>query len=241
MSTNKPTDLFTLEAIAVRLGERYGDTSSISLPKLKQFANLALIEMNDYGSWRNWEIPNYYDFTTESGEEKYALCSRVKSITSVYTKSPDRTLDKINAREYRQSIPDETGITGDPTHYYEAGYDGSSQSINIILHPVPSSVLTVYVDGDIQVPLLENDKDDVRTKCFLPQNLIYVLYDVATALLAMDLDPLNFVQAEARKDKILERAFQADQAQPDERIIVNNHHGRDKQDDFSAILPPNFG
>lgn len=241
MSTNKPADLFTLEALATRLGERHGDVSSVNLPKMKQFINIALIEMNDFGNWRQWNIPNEYNFVTESGVSKYAICESVKSITAMYTKNPDRSLFKINDQQYRRYVPDETDITGEPTHYYEAGYDGSSKSINVILHPVPNQVLTVYVDGDIQVPLLTNDKEDVRQKCYLPQNLIPTLLDVAFNLAAIDLDPQNFAAAEARKEKALERAYMNDQNQPDERIIARDHYGGASESSLDPNLPPNLG
>lgn len=240
MSTNKPADLFTLEAAANQLGLRYGDVGSQTLIIMKQCLNLGLIKMNDYGHWRNWNVPSEYSFDTEANTSKYSLCASVKSITALYTKNPDRKLRRLNDTEFRRYVPDETDVTGEPTHYYEAGYDGSSEAINVILHPVPSSVITVHVDGDIQVPLLTQDKDDVRRVSYLPQNLLHVWYDVAFVMAEKILDG-NYAEADLAAEKALMAAYEKDQTQPDERIIVSDHYGGSINDHLDPMLPPDLG
>lgn len=231
------SDLFTLAQIADQVCLNYGDTSDFTQAKARKWVNRALLRFSELGDW-SWQRVYAQTFATVASTEAYSVAG-IKAITKVFLASPiQRDLDLIEDRLFRQIFPNNTA-TGTPCYYREYGWSLTTVNTRkIALYPIPDAVYTVNYDGVRAIQLLTSDTEDVRTSTGMPQHLVDLLIEMATAVGFKELDD---EQAKAQMDECLTRlgaAYFNDQTNIDDRIIMAPDYSLARN--LDPVLPPQY-
>lgn len=177
---DKAEELFTLNEIAKEVGHNYGDTSTPSITRAKRYINRALIRLNSLGPWPF--LDDLKTFSTVANTGIYSISRAFSKIRGLHIRDDnDRKLIKIDKAQLRIAEPDPDDSTSTPLYYLPVGFKNGSWRFR--LHPVPDAAYTIYVDGDLRIPLFIDGEDDIREVCNMPDEMVEVVIDLASALM----------------------------------------------------------
>ncbi len=243
------TDLFTLADLKTQVCLNLGAVDDVSMAKAGKYINRALIRFQELGIWSFQQVFEQ-DFpgattVTVAGTKTYSVPECLE-ITSLFMSSPiQRRLVMLGDREYRRMYPNDTA-TGTPYYYLRRGKSGliSPATFNILkigLYPVPDAAYTLKWDGYKKITLLSSDTDDVRSKSNIPETMVDLLIEMATAVGWKEIDDGD---AAAQMQECMARlkAYYNDDNHSIEDVHVLSPLDGDNLDKiFDPILPPNFG
>ncbi len=217
MATPEVNEFFTLDAISEEVAQNYGSTDTETKRKSKRWVNRALLSL----SRLKWSFlkDESTTFDTVSGTAEYALDASVKKIRQLYTRDPQRKLRLLGSKEFRRLTPDPTASTGTPTHYRNIGFNKDCSAYEVSLFPVPDSAVTVYVDADFQIPLMEDDDDDIREVSGVPQHMIDGIIQLATAYGFREQGDSRYARTKAEADAMIRELWEDDNAEDDDNMV----------------------
>lgn len=244
-------DLFTLADLKLQVGLNLGATDDVSLAKCGKYINRALIRFQELGIWSFQQVfeqdfPGGASGTVTIANTKTYSVPECLEITSLFMSSPiQRRLVMLGDRDYRRMYPNDTA-TGTPYYYLRRGKSGliSPATFNILkigLYPIPDAAYTLKWDGYKKLTLLTSDTDDVRTKSNIPETMVDLLIEMATAVGWKEIDDGD---AAAQMQECLGRlkGFYSDDNHSIEDVHVLSPLDGDNLDRiFDPTLPPNFG
>lgn len=175
------SELYTLNDVAVQVGESYGDVSQLSLDKIYNKVNRALRIISRRGTWPFFAAEDE-SFATVADQETYKLRSGVKIPKFLHMRDPAKKLVMVDLRTLRRLYPNNTETTGTPQFWRIVNFDKFQNAWKIALWPIPDGVITIYVDADKNPPLLVDPSDDLRSTG-LPEEMIETVINLAVALM----------------------------------------------------------
>lgn len=227
-----------------------GATDDVSLAKCGKYLNRALLRFQEMGIWSFQQVyeqpfPDPVTTTTTAGVKTYSV-KECLEITSLFMSTPiQRRLVLLGDREYRRMYPNDTA-NGTPYYYLRRGRSGlvSPATFNILkigLYPIPDAAYTLKWDGYKKIVLLSADTDDVRTVSGIPEPLVDLLIEMATAVGWKEIDDGD---AAAQMQECLQRlkgAYNDDNHSIEDVHVLSPLDGDNLDKIFDPILPPNFG
>jgi len=241
-------DLFTLAELADQVALNLGAQDNITELKCQKYINRALLRFQELGEW-SWQrqydqpFPSLASPTLVANQKVYTISNCLR-IESLYLSSPiQRRLVMLDDRQYRRMYPNDTA-TGTPYYYRHAGRTNvdinSLNSLNIGFYPIPDSGYTVKWDGVRPVSYLLNDTDDIRVKTNMPDYLVDLVIEMATAIGWKEIDDAD---AQAQMGEVVKRlraAYADDQDDIDSRLIMAPFESEDIDRYFDPQLNPLF-
>jgi hypothetical protein len=233
------SDLFTLAQIADQVCLNFGDTSDITQAKAKKWINRALLRFSELGDW-SWQRVFAASLSTVASTEIYDL-SGVKQITAIYVSSPvQRKLTLMEDREFRRRYPNNTA-TGMPYYYREAGWSTTTANTRKLgFYPIPDGVYTIKYDYIRSIQLLSSDTDDIRVATGMPQHLVDLVIEMATAIGWKELDDGDSTEQMREVLQRLAAAYAEDQHSIDDVFVMAPLETSDIDKFFDPVLSPNF-
>ena len=242
------TDLYTLANLADQVCLNVGATDNVTQAKAKKWINRAILRFQEMGEWSFQRVyeqafpgsPN--GSVTVSGTKVYTVpnCFRIESL---YLRSPiQRRLVMLDDRKYRRMYPNDVA-TGSPYYYRLAGRSHSAtvqNALKVGLYPIPDAAYTLLWDGIKPLTLLSSDSDDIRTVTGMPDFMLDLVIEMATAIGFKEIDdsvsPGQLQETLVR----LKGAYSKDQHDIDLRLIMAPFESEDVDRYFDPSLDPRF-
>lgn len=244
-------DLFTLADLQLQVGLNLGATDDVTLAKCAKYINRALIRFQEMGIWSFQQVYEQSfpggigGSVTVNGTKTYSVPECLE-ITSLFMSSPiQRRLVMLGDRDYRRMYPNDTA-TGTPYYYLRRGRSGlvSPATFNILkigLYPIPDAAYTLKWDGYKKITLLSNATDDIRAVSGIPEPMVDLVIEMATAIGWKEIDDGD---AAAQMQECMSRLggfYQDDNHSIEDVHVLAPLDGDNMDKIFDPILPPNFG
>lgn len=175
-----------------------------------------------------------------AGQEQYTVIGVDKLPRILHMISPMRKIRRIDTRMLRQIVPNNTQTQGVPLTYRLVGYDKARKANIISFWPIPDGVYNIFIDGDANIPLLNDADDDIRTVSGMPEEMIEVVISTAIAHMLRKIDDELYQSALAESNAMIEEAYFRMAADPDNEnkarqydVTYDSHVG-------DPTLPPQY-
>lgn len=232
-------DLYTLQDLATEALEAYGDTSALSLPKGYKAINRAIQMINRRGTWIFAQVQSQ-ELSTVADQENYNVTKADRGIRTIHISTTAwRKLERVDQREFRKRIPNNTTTTGTPSMYRVIGFNKSTKSYRIALYPIPDAVYTLLVDGEKNISLLEDADDDIRTTSGIPEEMIPTVIALATAILYEKKDDPQYKTKLMESLALLEEDYYRLAADPDSENRSREYGAGYDIASSDPVSPPN--
>lgn len=180
---------FTLSELQTQVGLNLGATDDVSLAKCGKYLNRALVRFAEMGIW-SWQRVYSQPFpgatsVTVAGTSEYSVknCLQIDSLYVTGTAGLPLTL--MGDREFRAMYPVPTA-QGRPYIYLERGRANPDTSnldvLKVGLYPIPDAAYTLQWDGIKPISLMTSLSSDVRVVTGMPQGMVDILIEMATAI-----------------------------------------------------------
>jgi len=101
--------------------------------------------------------------------------------------------------------------------------------------------LTVYIDGELRIPLLQDNEEDVRDVCNLPDEMTELIIDMASAMMDRKNDDALYRQNMADALAYAEELRAKYDSSDDIRMRHRDHGEGPDLEIGDPRLPPEFG
>ena len=241
-------DIFTLASLADQVSLNVGSQDNITELKAQKWINRALLRFQELGEW-SWQrvyeqpFPNAAAPVLVANQKVYTVSNCLR-IESIFLRSPiQRRLVMLEDRQYRRMYPNDTA-TGTPYYYRLPGRTNVDNqhlnSRNVGFYPIPDSGYTVLWDGVAPINYLLNTTDDIRVLTGMPDFLVDLVIEMATAIGWKEIDDADGQAQMAEVLKRLKGAYSDDQNEIDSRLIMAPFESEDIDRYFDPQLNPNF-
>lgn len=241
------TNFFLFQSLCDQVCRNVGSQDNLTELRAQDWVNRAIIRFTEMGEW-SWQrgyqlpFPNTVNNVTSANQEIYSVPNCIR-IESLFMKSPiQRRLTLLDDRKFRRMYPNNIA-TGTPYYYRHVGRvntGGAVDTLQIGLYPIPDSAYTLQWDGVQAMPTLVNATDDIRALTGMPQFMVDILIEMATAIAWKEIDDADngsqLKEAVAR----LKSAYGKDQHDIDDRLIMAPFESEDIDRYFDPQLDPRF-
>lgn len=234
-----PAQLYTIRGIVRQVCQNVGSLDETTQEQAYTWVNRALIRFSELGEW-SWQ-KFYGESLTTVASQAIVTLPNVFKVTSMFMASPyQKKLVMIEDRQFRAQYPNDT-FTGCPYFYRTAGTSKSNaDAIELGFYPIPDAAYTINYDGVRPIALPTSLSQDIRQYTGMPANIVDIVIDMATAIGYEADDDVNEGPRFARAVARMEAAYQKDQSQIDDRLVMSPFGEVDAYQMQDPLFPPQY-